>query len=174
MCLPKDDKHPESWDRYRECMTKERFVKDGKPLPTMKDIILEVAEQRNDDIARRVKLQLACVSDLPSAECKYHVQCYNSFMKIPKYADLPTDDRGKILHELSRTNIANGRCAPPESEINVADSVCIGECMTAKYKASLPTGSHSPISRCIKTMEHIKKGVKVGDQTIFDLETNIF
>ncbi len=85
-----------------------------------------------------------------------------------KRKEMDADDRGKILHELSRMshpletqsphlyNIANGGCAPPESEINVADSVRIGECMTAKFKASLPTGFHSPISRCIKTMEHMK------------------
>jgi len=56
----------------------------------MKDMLLDIAEQRNDDIARRVKLHLAFVSNLPSAECKYHIRCYNSFTKVPKYADLPT------------------------------------------------------------------------------------
>lgn len=90
-CLPMDARHPERWDRVRECITKERFDKECNPLPTMKDVILDVAEQRNDEVARRVKLHLAFVSDLPSAECKYHVRCYNSFMKVPKYADLPTD-----------------------------------------------------------------------------------
>ena len=89
-CLPKDDKHPDRWDRFRECMTHERYDKEHNPLLSMKDVILEVAEQRNDDIARRVKLHIGFVSDLPSAECKYHVRCYSSFMKIPKYADLPT------------------------------------------------------------------------------------
>ena len=89
-CLPKDDKHPDRWDRFRECMTHERYDKEHNPLLSMKDVILEVAEQRKDDIARRVKLHIGFVSDLPSAECKYHVRCYNSFMKIPKYADLPT------------------------------------------------------------------------------------
>ncbi|CAB4025349.1 Hypothetical predicted protein [Paramuricea clavata] len=89
-CLPKDDKHPDRWDRFRECMTHERYDKEHNPLQSMKDVILEVAEQRNDDIARRVKLHIGFVSDLSSAECKYHVRCYNNFMKIPKYADLPT------------------------------------------------------------------------------------
>lgn len=88
-CLPIDDRHPERWDRVRKCMTKERFDTERNPLPTMKDMLLDVAEQRNDDMARRVKLHLAFVSDLPSAECKYHVRCYNSFTKVPTYADLP-------------------------------------------------------------------------------------
>ena len=89
-CLPIDDRHPERWDRVRECMTKERFDTERNPLPTMKDMLLDVAEQRNDDVTRRVKLHLAFVSDLPSAECKYHVHCYNSFTKVTTYADLPT------------------------------------------------------------------------------------
>ena len=89
-CLPIDDRHPERWDRVRECMTKTRFDKERNPLPTMKDMLLDIAEQRNDDVARRVKLHLSVVSDLPAAECKYHVRCYDSFTKVPKYADLPT------------------------------------------------------------------------------------
>jgi hypothetical protein len=71
-------------------MTNERFDKDNNPLPTLKDVILDVAGQRNDEVARRVSLHIGFLSDLPSAECKYHVRCYNSFMKIPLYADLPT------------------------------------------------------------------------------------
>ena len=47
-------------------------------------------KQHNDDVARIIKLYLICVSVLPSADCEYHVHCYNRFMKIPKYADLPT------------------------------------------------------------------------------------
>ena len=75
-CVPMDDRHPERWDRVRECMTKERFDKYGTRLPTMKDVILDVAEQRNDDVASRIKLHLACVSDLPSADCKFASTMY--------------------------------------------------------------------------------------------------
>ena len=89
-CLSIDVRHPDRWDRVRECMTTERFDREHNPLPTMKDMLLDVAEQRNDEVARRIKLHLPFVSDLPAAECKYHVRCYNSFMKVPKYADLPT------------------------------------------------------------------------------------
>ena len=56
----------------------------------MKDVRLDVAQQHNDDLTRRIKLHLACVSDLPFADCEYHVRCFNRFMKIPKYADFPT------------------------------------------------------------------------------------
>ena len=47
-CLQTDGKHPDRWERVRECLTKDRFDKDGNPLPTMKDMILDIAEQRND------------------------------------------------------------------------------------------------------------------------------
>ena len=50
----------------------------------------DVAAQHNDDLTRRIKLHFTCVSDLPFADCEYHVRCYNRFMEIPKYADLPT------------------------------------------------------------------------------------
>ena len=43
--------------------------------------------------------------------------------------------------------------------------------MATEFRNSLPSGFHATISSPIKTMEHIKKGVKVGDKMIFDLET---
>ena len=89
-CLPRDGKHPDRWDRVCECLTKDRVDNDGNPLLTMKDMILDIAEQRNCDAVRRAKLHIALVSDLPSAECKNHARCYNNFMQIPKYANLST------------------------------------------------------------------------------------
>ena len=53
-------------------MTKERFATHGNTLPlTTKDVILDVAQQHNYDLTRRIKLHLACVSDLPFADCEY-------------------------------------------------------------------------------------------------------
>jgi hypothetical protein len=311
-------------------MTNERFDKVNNPLPTLKDVILDVAGQRNDEVARRVSLHIGFLSDLPSAECKYHVRCYNSFMKIPLYADLPTgtvDDKelqqviecmnqnkSKVwnsiqLHELYtnlggeltrremfkkltdciskdfvivrvdgcatlvgfreiiakhlkvvkvaetdessinsvvrqikrearsikynsahydlseftqantvkstsptllklisdlisegevtkqflslsqsiQSHITNTRnqttlglavklqhhygSSELRLEINVDESVAIGCRMAPMFRTSLPTGFHATISSPIKTMEHMKKGVKVGEKTIFDLET---
>lgn len=45
---------------------------------------VEVIEQCND-VAKRIKLHLAFVSDLPAAECNYHVVCYNRLMEVPSY-----------------------------------------------------------------------------------------
>ena len=100
-----------------------------------------------------------------------------------KRRELDADDRRRTTLELSKMshpltnqsphlyNIANGGFAPPEAEINVSDSANIGERMASEFKVSLPTGFHTTISKHIKTMEHTKKGVKVGDKTIFDLQT---
>ena len=51
-----DGEHPDRWERVRECLTKDRFDKDGNPLPTMKDMILDIAEQSNDDAVTGVTL----------------------------------------------------------------------------------------------------------------------
>jgi len=87
-----------------------------------------------------------------------------------KRREMDADDRRRISLELSKMshplenpsphlyNIANGRFGPPEAEVNVADSVDIGERMAAQFWASLPTGFHATLSSSIKTMEHIKKG----------------
>ena len=71
-------------------------------------------------------------------------------------------------------NIANGRIVSPEADVNVADSVDIGDRMAAQFRASLATGFHATVSSSIKTMRHIKKGVKVRDRMIFDLEMIFF
>ena len=70
-------------------------------------------------------------------------------------------------------NIANGGFASPEAGVTGADSPEVGERMTTEFRASLQNGIHSTISSSIKTIEHIVKGVKVGDTTIFDLEAII-
>lgn len=78
----------------------------------------------------------------------------------------PLEDQSPHLY-----NIANGSFAPPESQINVAESVSIGKKIVSEFRASLPSGFHATILSPLKTMENLKKGVKVGDKTIFNLET---
>ena len=96
---------------------------------------------------------------------------------------LDSDDRNRISQELSRLshpledksphlyNIVNGAFAPPEAGVNVMEAAVIGERLAAGFRASLPTGFHSTISTPLKTMQHLKKGMKLGDRTVFDLET---
>ncbi len=100
-----------------------------------------------------------------------------------KRREMDADDRHRISLQLSKMshplenrsphlyNIANCEFATPEADVNVADSGNIGDRMSAEFRASLPAGFHGTISSPIRTMDHMKKGVKVGDKTIFDLET---
>ena len=55
-----------------------------------------------------------------------------------------------------------------DDSINVADTVNIGEEMTINFVNSLPEGFHKAISGKIKTMETMKRGIKVGDAIIYD------
>ena len=101
-----------------------------------------------------------------------------------KRRELDADDRRRILFQLSTVshplenhsphlyNIANGRIFNPEAEVNVEDSIVLGQKILAKFRASLPGEFHATISCQVKTtMEHLQKGVKIGGKMIFDLET---
>ena len=65
--------------------------------------------------------------------------------------------------------ITNGNVAP--KDVYFVKSVMIGENMATEFLISLPTGFHNPISSRIKTMKQLKRGIKVGEKIIFDLET---
>lgn len=88
-CLPLDPKHPQRWDRVVKCMTNER-----PDAPSFQQAILEIADQRNDDVARRLKYHLRNVIDLPAADAQYHKRCYDHFTYVPTHSRLSsvTDD----------------------------------------------------------------------------------
>ena len=52
----------------------------------------------------------------------------------------------------------------------MSDSVVIGEKMASQFEDTLPDGFHKPVHMQVHTMEIMKKGLKVGDQTIYKLE----
>lgn len=93
---------------------------------------------------------------------------------------LDVDDRERIAAVLAKHshplvvesevlyNIVNGQVAP--EEVNVADAVAIGEGMLKAFHNSLPAGFHAKITSRVKTMEILKRGIKIGNKTIFDLE----
>ena len=43
--------------------------------------------------------------------------------------------------------------------------------MATAFQNSLPTGFHAKLSSPVNTMEHLKRGVKLGDKVVFDLES---
>ena len=66
-------------------------------------------------------------------------------------------------------NIVNGKIAPPA--VNVADAVSIGDNTLSMFRRSLPSGFHAKMSSPVKTMEYMKRGVKMGEKTVFDAES---
>ena len=91
------------------------------------------------------------------------------------------DDRQRIRTELAKCshpletdndklyNIFNGQVAP--TKVNVADSLSFGEPMVAAFRNALPGGFYSKLTSPVNTIEHLKKGVKIGDKVVFDLES---
>ena len=50
------------------------------------------------------------------------------------------------------------------------DAVNIVLTMAGSFRSTLPNGFHGKISNQVKTMEQLKRGIKVGGKTEFDLE----
>ena len=42
--------------------------------------------------------------------------------------------------------------------------------MAGSFRNTLPNGFHGKISNQVKTMEQLKRGIKVDGKTVFDLE----
>ncbi len=94
---------------------------------------------------------------------------------------LDSDDREKLRNELARNahplqqaddcklfNIANG-CVASE-KVNAQEAVRIGEKMAEAFRESLPGGFYDPLHNQVVTMEIMKKGIKIGEQTLYDME----
>ena len=102
--------------------------------------------------------------------------------EVTKGRKLHSDDRKRMANELSKHshplstkstelfNIVNGKVA--DESINVADALPIGQVMAHSFKVSLPEGFHNPIKKKVKTLtlEALKKGVKIGSKTAYDIE----
>ena len=82
-CLPLDPRHPDRWDRIVQCETLDR-----PGLSSFRDIVLDVAEQRNDEIFRTALRNIGVERDLPARDAQYHKRCYDNFMCVPKYSNL--------------------------------------------------------------------------------------
>ena len=76
----------------------------------------------------------------------------------------PLDTESDVLY-----NIHNGQVAP--TIVNVSDSLAFGGTMATAFQNSLPTGIHAKLSSPVNTMEYLKRGVKICDKAVFDLES---
>ena len=94
--------------------------------------------------------------------------------------DPDTADRNLVMHELNThahpltyqssdlVNIVNRKVA--DKSINVVDTVSIGEEMSLDFVKSLPDGFYNRLTNRVKTMETMKRGVVVGEKTVYDME----
>ncbi|KAK2155774.1 hypothetical protein NP493_2044g00000 [Ridgeia piscesae] len=57
------------------------------------------------------------------------------------------------------------------NQVIVRDGVLIDENMANSFRSCLPSGFHAKISSQVKTIDLLKRGIQVGDKTLFDLET---
>ena len=67
-----------------------------------------------------------------------------------------------------QSNIINGRIAP--DEVNIHDSLATGEEMATQFISNLPSGFHNPIKTKVVTIEAMKKRVKVGDASTYNVK----
>ena len=78
-CIPQDPKHPDRWEKVRECQT------DKRPgQTTFKDVVIDMCDQRADDWSRLVENRInGVLADLPAADARYHDKCYQEFRYVP-------------------------------------------------------------------------------------------
>ena len=71
-----DERHPDRWDKVRQCETD---VRPGRL--TFKQQLLDIGEGRGDAWANDVALRVAGITDLPATDAQYHQRCYNAYRK---------------------------------------------------------------------------------------------
>ena len=59
---------------------------------TFRDTIVEIAKQRNDELGRRVLLNIGEETYLPALDAQYHVRCYNLFRPVNQNVDVSPDN----------------------------------------------------------------------------------
>ena len=58
-----------------------------------------------------------------------------------------------------------------ETKVNVQDAVEIEQDTRTSVASSLPGGFRHPIKKTVEIMQVLKRGVKVNEKTVYDLET---
>ena len=106
----------------------------------------------------------------------------NTKRKVNKRRTLECDDVETLSSELAYIPISHPLTV--QSEVPTAlsmvrsflrmsmwyDVVDIGQTMASSFCNTLPNGFHGKISNQVKTMEQLKRSIKVGGKTVFDLE----
>lgn len=82
--------------------------------------------------------------------------------QLEAYGNPLTNTAGRLV------NVVNGCIA--NDQVNVANAISIGQRMAADFEESLLDAFHKPVYGRVCTMEIMQKGMKVGDQTIYNME----
>ncbi len=99
-CIPKDPKNPSHWKQWRLCET---LTAGHNPF---KEAILDICDQRQDDLSSAVFIRLqAVLTSLPAYDGQYHKHCYNQFRKIPKNPTI--SEASKPLLDLCLQSVAD-------------------------------------------------------------------
>ena len=91
---------------------------------------------------------------------------------------IDADDRRQVANALSKQsqplegqgednvlyNIVNSKMYPPA--VKVAYAVSIGDNTLSVFRRSLPSGFHAKISSPVKTMDYLKRGVKMRENSV--------
>ena len=96
------------------------------------------------------------IRELDTADCNLVTREFNT------HAHPLTDQSSDLV------NIVNRKVA--DKCINVVDAVSIGEEMALDFVKSLPDGFRNRLKNRVKTMETMKRGVVVGEKTVYDME----
>lgn len=70
--------------------------------------------------------------------------------------------------EVKVFNIVNGCTA--NDKVNVDDAIAISEKMVTIFKNNLPGSFYSTIHHEVVTMQTMRKGVKIKEKTLYDME----
>ena len=158
------------------------YIKQGKQAGGMKGI-----STNPDQVKVWIESHSVC-SHLSMAMDEMYHPLGKAVSSSPKHREegrhrqeLDKEDRNMILdklkshsnpltdHSTSLYNIINGQVASTD-DVTVHNAIEIGQRLQKDFAASLPGGFHNPIKKTVKTMQVLKRGVKVKDKTVYELE----
>ena len=109
--------------------------------------------------------QLGCILERPVRRTDRRTGTGHFLDELSKHFH-PLESQGEdnVLY-----NTVNCKIAP--SAVNVADAGSIEDNMLSAFRRSLPSGFNAKLSSPVKTMEYLKRIVKVGEETVFDADS---
>ena len=96
ICTDHETRHPSRWRQVIKCRTVKR-----KPEKSLKDVILALCDQRNDEWSNDVKQRVqSAVSDLYAANVRYHKSCIAEFGYISTSGKNKQEDHDQEFRDI--------------------------------------------------------------------------